>query len=395
MALVVRDPSSQYSPTDYPLPSPFLHLRLAIETVPIWDRALITYIRAFYERTTFSAKIAANQALERQIAKKQFEVNGIVDESEEDEDFYLQARVENLATRMIAQRHADFTFAGVSSEREFKRKTRQLNRYKSSGLELYSKIDGVELKKKIDYALFSAIRGRINGVERQCLDRYWEWVSSQTPWSHLCHWHTEIAICQSIFNVILEAMVELDPREKPHFKADFGHRLKKGCIHAIEHLIIKLATNQLRKKEHQIKLTYMMHKIEILKIPIIRMILKQKIEPLIRSCEEEIQKLAQTKRDKKDPLKSARKEWIEKRKEYDPLKLRKILAEETPTDRIVIQALFLSMGHDLERTFAEQEFLDIDIAADLTISNDPALYLRYQLKERDEKALAILTSIKA
>ena len=138
----------------------------------------------------------------------------------------------------------------------------------------------------------------------------------------------------------------------------------------------------------------MLHKVELLKGPIIRMLLRQQLAPLIRSCEEGIQTLASAKKHKKDPLKSAHKEWVNNRKEYDPLELRKILAEETPTDRIVIQALSLSMGHDLERTFAEQELLDLDIAADLTTRENPALFLRYQLQERDEKALALLSSIK-
>lgn len=392
MALVVRNRNSQCLPTAQPLPSPFLHLRLAIETVPIWDRALITYIRAFHRRTTSSAKIAANQALERQIAKMYLEVNGIAVESEEDEDIVLQTKVENLAQKMIAQRRADFTFAGVRSEREFRQKIRQLNRYKANGLGLYFKTDGIDLKKKLDGALYSVIRGQVNGLESQCLDRYWDWISDQAPWSHLCYWNTEVEICKHICNSIREAMFELNPHEKPSLKADYGYRLKTLFTNQIACLIFKLSQTT-PGQERPIRSTYMMYKVELLKGPIMRMLLRQKLAPLIQPCEEGIQKLAQTKKHEKDPFEAVHKKWV--KKQYDPQELRKILAEETPTDRIVIQALSMSMGHDLERTFAEQEFLDVDIASDLTARDNPALYLRYQLQERDEKALALLSSLRA
>ncbi len=391
MALVVRNCNSQYAPTNHRLPSPFLHLRLAIETVPIWDRALITYIRAFHKRTTSSAKIAANQALERQIAKMQLQINVVV-ENEEDEDLSLQVKVENLAREMIAQKRADFTFAGSRSEREFKQKKRQLTRYKASGLELYFKTEGIDLRKNLDCELFLAIKGQVTFLEQQCLDRYWEWVSSQAPWSHLYHWNTEVEICKRICISFSEVMLELNPREKPHLKADYGYHLKTGFNNTMTYIVYKLGGYQVRDKEVQIKFTYMTYKIELLKKAIIRMLLRQKLAPLIQSCEEGIQKLALTKG---HTLTSAREAWVKKRKEYDPLKLRKILDEETPTDRIVIQALSMSMGHDLERTFAEQEFLDMDIATDFTTRDNPALFLRYLLQERDEKALALLSSFRA
>lgn len=397
MALAVRT-HSEHPQTlmivDHPLPSPFLHLRLAIETVSIWDRALITYIQAFHKRTTTSAKIAANQALERQIAKMQLQINVVV-ESEEDEELALQTKIESLARNMIAQRYADFTFAGVRSEKEFKQKKRQLNRYKANGLELYFKADAIDLKKKLDCAFFSAIRGQANALESQCLDRYWDWISDQAPWSHLYHWNTEVEICKRICKSISEAVLKLNPREKPHLKANYGSRLKASLTQEITYVVYKLGGCQVRDKERQIKFTYMMYKVELLKGPILCLLLRQKLAPLIRFCEEEIQKLALAKKHKKNPLKSAHKEWIQKRKEYDPLELRKILAEETPTDRIVIKALSMSMGHDLERTFAEQEFLDMDIATNFTARDNPSLYLRYLLLEHDEKALSLLCSLKA
>lgn len=395
MALTVRLTSQDtilavISPS---LPNPFLHLRLSIETVPVWERALITYHRIFFCPTSLSAKIATNQALERQILKTQLEVKVKSDDSEEeDENLALISKVENLTRRMIAQKCADFAFAGVRSEAEFQSKRNQLDCSKAKGLELYFQTDGIRLKKELDCAFYTAIRGQTTILELQALENYWDWMSDHLSWSsHLYHWSTDVEICKRISIEITSVLMALNPRVNPCLKATFGSRLKTDLLNAINCITIKLSCQQRWSKD--VRTAYMMYKIELLKGPICRMLLWEKLAPLISPCEEEIQKLSQEKKDKKDPLKSARKEWVNKRKEFDPQELKQVLADNmfTPFDFMIIQALSLSLGHDLKRTLIEQEILDTDIVEDLTVREDPALFLRYQLQMRDEMALRLLS----
>ncbi|MBS0648763.1 MAG: hypothetical protein JSS10_06025 [Verrucomicrobia bacterium] len=395
MALTVRLTSQEtvlavISPS---LPSPCLHLRIAIESLCPWDRALITFHRTFFHPRSLSGRLDTHQALERQILKMQLEVQVETDASEENgENLALLSRVENIVRGMIVQKRADFAFAEVRSQKDFQRKKRLLNLYKERALELYFKTDATRLKQNLDHALYATLRGQAHALAQRALENYWNWISEYS-WGYLHHWNTEVEMCKRICKSITKALMDLDPREKPALKATYGHHLRTNLWIALESVIIKLGHQQTWNKD--VRLIYMMYKVELLKNSLCRMLLWEKLSPLIRPCEEAIQKLSREKKHKKDPLKSAHKEWVKKYNEYDPRELRKVLDEYrfTRCDQIIIQALSLTMGHDLKRTLIEQEILDMDIAEDLTIPQDPGLYLRYQLQMRDEMALRLLSPL--
>ncbi len=427
MALIVKkDPPPASS-----LPSPFLHVRLQIESLSFSDRAYLMLQRCLYPGCSDRASLSyLNQVF--RVFKETLRIEGPILLRKYD----VETAFGRCAQKVIDQQLSVFSRARVKSQPELEKKWRLLRDLKKEGLILYFSRGGKQLKQQMDEVLAKA-SDHWNTEKQAIVNAYWD-LLLEDPWAAERHAERERDFYEAI-NTELSKITNnaLESVQSPNF----GYALKKVLGKSFRPLVsVWIRRRQESKLESDhIIFDYLIFKAVIFFNSLLCKSLRETLEPLIAITPEKLKQLTAKKKahtqlllahylerlrspqccidkeklpqkwisfsteefvtafieiNRKERNKSLEKitelqkitdedclAWAKQQWNFDPKELQQVLDKETDYDKKVIQFLSLTVPQDEK----DDLYLDVDTL------KEPIVFFADRFKKCDEQALALFS----